>query len=518
MELKKEVLHMLRVKSKATNQLTFDEDYNVPDVKPDIGRMIQHKGNIFMEEVRLSEDRAFLKGALMVDLLYVGEEEGKIHSLTASLPIEETLNLEGIESGDKMCLKWDIEDLTLHVINSRKLNIKALVSFDAAVDEISDIHLPVDCSREDVSMKKKPIRVMGLTVHKKDTMRVREEICLASNKPNISEILWKTMEVRGLDVRTVEKAVQVKGELFTFILYEGADEGNPLQWLEYSIPFNGEVECAGCTLDMIPNIDVSVLSQTMEVKPDADGEERLVQLDVVLELDMRIYQEEEHEILLDAYTPLIECIPQGHVENLESLLVRNGSKCRMSDRVEVKETQGKILQICHSSGRIKIDQTKIVEDGILVEGVVLIKVLYIISNDDMPFYSMDAMLPFSHVIEAKGITRQCVWHLGTNIDQLSTTMVESNAIEVKLTLSLSALVLIRQKELIIDAIREEPLNMDKIQSMPGITVYMVQPSDTLWDIAKAFYTTIDEICEINGLEERELKPYEPLLVVKKVGS
>ena len=46
MELKKERVQILRVKSEATNQITFDEDYNVPDVKPDIGRMIQSKGEI----------------------------------------------------------------------------------------------------------------------------------------------------------------------------------------------------------------------------------------------------------------------------------------------------------------------------------------------------------------------------------------------------------------------------------------------------------------------------------------
>ena len=49
MELKKENVQILRVKSKAANQVTFDEDYNVPDVKPDIGRMIQNKGEIQME-------------------------------------------------------------------------------------------------------------------------------------------------------------------------------------------------------------------------------------------------------------------------------------------------------------------------------------------------------------------------------------------------------------------------------------------------------------------------------------
>ena len=37
MELKKESIQMLRIKNKAAAQATFDEDYNVSDVKPETG-------------------------------------------------------------------------------------------------------------------------------------------------------------------------------------------------------------------------------------------------------------------------------------------------------------------------------------------------------------------------------------------------------------------------------------------------------------------------------------------------
>ena len=91
---------------------------------------------------------------------------------------------------------------------------------------------------------------------------------------------------------------------------------------------------------MIPNLEAAVINQTLEVKPDADGEERKLQADVVLELDMKLYQEEDHEVIMDVYTPFRQCMPKGRKEILESLLVRNFSRCRIADRIEVKETQG----------------------------------------------------------------------------------------------------------------------------------------------------------------------------------
>ena len=518
MELRKESVQMLRVKSRATSQVTFDTDYNVPDAKPDIGRMIQNKGDISLDEVRLSDGRAFIKGNLNADLLYVGEQEGKVYSLSAKLPFNETLNLEGIVSGDKMCLKWEIEDLSIHIIHSRKFSIKAIVTFYAVVDEMAGIQLPVAISEENISVKKKRVRLMSLMVHKKDTLRVKDEITLASNKPNISELLWHTIEVRGLDLRPEENMIKARGELFVFVLYVGDDEGNPLQWLEYSLPFNGEVECTGCTEEMIPNIEVSIMHQGIEVKPDSDGEERTLVADVVLELDMKLYREEEHDLILDVYTPLKECIPQGQPEMLESLLVRNFSKCRVTDRVEVKETQGKILQICHSQGRVKVDRTQIVENGIQVDGIVHMKVLYIIGNDDMPFYSMEAMVPFTHVVEARGLTPDSTFFLQTDLEQLSTTMADSDELEVKATVSVNALVLKCETEKIISKVDEMPLDLKKIQAMPGITVYMVKPKDTMWDIAKRFYTTVEEVCALNDLTDEKIEPGQPLLLVKKVES
>ena len=134
-------MQILKEKSRAKSQITFDEDFNVPDAKPDVGRLIQYKGRISMDDVHLADGKGILRGDLQVDILYVGEENGIISSITAKLPFEETLNLKDIVNGDKLCLKWEIEDLTIRLIHSRKLNIKALVTFYGAVDETERISL-----------------------------------------------------------------------------------------------------------------------------------------------------------------------------------------------------------------------------------------------------------------------------------------------------------------------------------------------------------------------------------------
>ena len=135
----------------------------------------------------------------------------------------------------------------------------------------------------------------------------------------------------------------------------------------------------------------------------------------------------------------------------------------------------------------------------------------------MPFYSVDGMIPFSHVIEANGISQDSTFFLQADLEQLSTSMIDSNEIEIKAVISLNVLVLQCEKRMIISKIEEQPLDMDKIQVMPGITVYIVKSGDTMWDIAKRFYTTVEEICGLNELENETVVPGQPLLLVKKVG-
>ena len=67
MELVKRNLHQMCRKSEAVSQVTFDEDFNVPDAKPDVGRMIQKKGEVEISDVQVSEGKARVFGNLVLD-------------------------------------------------------------------------------------------------------------------------------------------------------------------------------------------------------------------------------------------------------------------------------------------------------------------------------------------------------------------------------------------------------------------------------------------------------------------
>ena len=325
MELLKKNIRMNRQKGRAVNQITLEEDMNVPDTKPDAGDVIQEEGNLKIEETKILENQVFLSGYLEVKILYVSDDgERQIHRLVTKIPFEEKLNLEGAMAGDNIRVKWDMEDLSVQLINSRKLSIHALVSFAASIEELYDTQAAVELHGiDEVTARTKELTTLSLAVQKRDILRVKDEINLASNKPNIGELLWDSVQLRGTDIRVNDGQIDIRGELFIFVLYAGDDENATKQWIETSLPFSGSIECGGCTSSMIPDVEVTLAGSNLEVRPDYDGEERVIQVEAVLDLDIKLYEEERVEILADVYTPLRRLEPITTQEVYESLVMKN---------------------------------------------------------------------------------------------------------------------------------------------------------------------------------------------------
>ena len=60
---------------------------------------------------------------------------------------------------------------------------------------------------------------------------------------------------------------------------------------------SGDVELTESAEDMIPFITVKLVHRDMELQPDSDGEMREISVDAVMELDIRLYEEEQVELL-----------------------------------------------------------------------------------------------------------------------------------------------------------------------------------------------------------------------------
>lgn len=90
MELVKKQIHANQVGKKMVDQFLVDDDYNVPDMKNDVHRIITSEGIVKIEDVRKVENYVRVTGKLNFQILYVTEGiEPSLSSMEGKIPFEE---------------------------------------------------------------------------------------------------------------------------------------------------------------------------------------------------------------------------------------------------------------------------------------------------------------------------------------------------------------------------------------------------------------------------------------------
>lgn len=523
-ELIKKNIHMNRWKGNAATQITLDDDFIVPDTMDDMEQVIMDTGEVQIEAVKNLGEKLSIKGKVAFQVLYA-KAEGGMQTLGGSISFDEVINVPGLEEKDYAGVSWELEDLNAAMINSRKLSVKAIVTLDVRVETLYDAQAAADVvSNADrageevqVEVQKRKTDVASIALRRKDTYRIKEDITLSGSKPSMDAVLWSELKLRGVNTKPLDGKVHIDGEVMVFVIYTSEGESVPVQWLEESLPFSGELDLPEASEEMIPAISVRMVHKDVEAKPDADGELRELEIDAVLELDMKLYEEEEIELLSDLYSTNRELALQTGQVCFEQILAKNTGKCKVTDKVTV-DTEPRILQICHSEGSVKIDAVQVEEDTLRIEGALEVQILYLTTDDKEPVRSYVTMLPFHYTSETPGITQESIYQLDTGLEQLSAVMLSTDVIEVKAVVVLDLLVLQPVCENVIESVNVEPMDVKKLQEMPGIVGYIVQPDDTLWKIAKKFHTTVENILDTNGLTEEKVSLGDKLILIKEIAK
>lgn len=515
MEFNQTQMNVSVTKSLKTVQNTLETDLNVPDTKQDVDKLIETRGEVVLLEAEALVDKIRLSGELKTHILYA-MQGGGMSCFSHSFPFEEEIYMEGVLPEDTIKAEGDLEDLTISIINSRKLAVKSLISFLIRSIDVDMIEGAEEVVGEDgVQVLRKAQRMTGLVVNKKDMVRLKDEVTIPANKPNVAEVLWERLSIRNPEVRLGKEKISIKGELLFFALYKGEEENIPYQNMEWELPFETDLPCRECDSGMIDNIKMKLGGSQIDVKPDVDGEQRIISIECSLDLDIRIYEEKEINFIVDLYAPMKKWELIENNFTFENLLIRNNSRTRINRMIQIQGKGASLLQICHADGTVKIDETEYTENGIQAEGVLAVTILYISGDDRYPINSFSTMVPFSHLIEAPGLQKEDIYELTGSVEQLTAVMIDSNEIEIKAEVSLDTIAFKRQTgKAIIDA-KELPFDEEAFGKLPGMVLYIAKKGDTLWNIAKKYDTTMQHLMELNDLEAEEIKGGERIFIAKE---
>ena len=220
-------------------------------------------------------------------------------------------------------------------------------------------------------------------------------------------------------------------------------------------------------------------------------------------------------LLSDVYGIRDEVLTEGKKGSFRKILLRNDGRCRVEEVISLNEAVP-ILQMLHMQGEVSLEEYSIVEDGMQVEGIMTVRSLFVTQDDKMPYMADSQSFPFTYLLEAKGLPKDCICNVEVSLDQLSGTLTDARQLEVKAVLTVSGLFMEEFEEELIDRLNVQPLGKQKMAAMPGIVIYFVQPGDTLYQIGKKYYMPVDKIRQLNDLEGDTILPGQQLILMRDV--
>lgn len=516
--LREQKMDLLKPKGNQMLQMTFDEDVNIPDIKPDVDRILQTKPHVSIIKEELIQDKVALQGEFKVNVLYIPLNDKKpIHSLDLIFPFEETVNADGITGKDSIDILSSIEDLEVKLINSRKLNIQSLAQLKINLSEKKEVYITSDIEGgKDIEKKLSAVVACQLKDSRRDSYKIKDEVALPTGKPNMMEILWHDVTIQNKDFKLLDGKINLKGTLHVATLYcaEGAESG--IEFVESDITFNGLIECHGGKENMINDIQMNIIDEKVLIRPDLDGEERVIAVEVDTSVDIKVYDEEQCNVLEDVYSLERDLIVKREPQQYQKLLCKNQSLTNVKETVLVEDISKEIMQIYYTSGTCTVENLALSNDKIDVEGVLFCKIMYVAADDHMPINIFEVPIPFEHQIDIKGLNSQSIVHMSPSVNYIGCTMIGAKEVEVKCTIQMNALVFDQSEVDIITSVEEKPMDMKAFQNIPGIVGYIVKEKDSLWDIAKKYKTTVQSIKKANDLESDTVLKGEKLIIVKEL--
>lgn len=313
--------------------------------------------------------------------------------------------------------------------------------------------------------------------------------------------------------------MRCRGELHAFFLYRGQNErgqGDEEEICHYetTLPFAGSLECGGCREGMIPEIHLCAQNKDVEVRPDFDGEERVITFEQCLELDICIYEEDSIDILSDVYGVVKEVAVQEKNADFKRLQGKCSGKAKISGHFKAQEENAMLHKILHTAGKLQIGEKKAVEGGIEITGTVELQIFYECSNEKERYGVIRGSIPFQYLLETDGSLDDCVYPVNACVDQIAVAIIDNQEVDVKCVLYFRANIYRKWQEKIVEQIIVTEPDMEKMAALPGIAVYMVREGESLWDIGKRYYVPVSVIKQTNALQNDEVRAGDKILIVK----
>ncbi len=502
--LKKEQIQTSKLISQKYSQTTIDCDIIVPDVSPDIKKVLEVSGYISVNEKSLLGGKVYIQGNVNMTVLYVpdGEVLNKVKSINTSQPFSHSIDVG--HQAENVSLGTDIEAEAFNysLINSRKVNLRCTIGINIKLSEKESFEIasPEDID-PDICTKTQRLCLCDTPVSSESRIVISNQVEIPSGNPAIGEILKATVTPESSELTLMENSALAKGQVKICFLYTSYDDGT-VQSAEYLLPFEETLDILGLEEDMEAEIEHLLSHMYYEIREDSDGEPRIFGFEIGLSAHLRGIKIQEPDIICDAYAIKGNVTCSANPVKLEQLVSNTTAQLTHKASVNLPEALPEIAKICDVSISASVDRISVDNKEITVFGHIKSNILYTTNDEAYPLCAFSDISDFSHTLSSVHTDGELICEAKIFTEHTSYTMNGPGGIDIRAVLGLSVRSFIESTVSPIIDIEKEDIE-DNIKK-PSICIFFVQKGDTLWNIAKRYKTTVDRLKENNNLTSDNL--------------
>ncbi|MCR4436495.1 MAG: DUF3794 domain-containing protein [Clostridiales bacterium] len=519
LELIREVVNLSQVIGEELTQTVVENDIIVPDVKPDINRILLLDGDIYIKSTETVQDKILINGAICFKILYISDDsEQSVKSINPTANFSYDLDVPGAKSGMKSKVKCDIEHIDYNILNGRKINTRAIVKLSGKI--VNDVEQEIVSGVEgieDLEVLRENVNISYSLGENEISCSVKESFEVPAGKPAIREILRNDIKITGKDYKITEGKIIVKGELGVSTLYVGDDEARSIQFMEHEIPFSQFIDLPGIDENASCSIECRIADSLFEAVEDSDGELRKINGEVSLTISASASARKSIEVLSDAYSPQMRLNLDKEPVSLEESIAESKSQIILKDTITLESGAPEIVEIFNVLCKPSLSDCKISDNRLSLEGVVNYNMLYLSNSAEQPVLCSRQEELFKHGIDIKGVKPGMRCEVDLDIEHCSYSMVSSNEVEVRLILIATARVSSQYSLPLIAKVAESPMEDKRTSSRPSIIIYFAQPGDTLWKISKKYSTSVRAVQKVNQISDTDpILPGQQIIIPGRV--
>lgn len=505
-KLQKEQIRLWEVMCSPYYQTTVEGDVIVPDVKPDIQKILQVDNSVVINQKNVQTDKIYIQGTVKLNILYIPEgfEASTVRAISSAQEFNHTIDLKGAKPGMELWVDAEIESAEHTTVNSRKLNVRSKIGLSARLSDIKEMEIATGIEEgEEIELRGSSMMLYNPRVDAMRNIIVRERLEVPAGKPAICEVLKFSAKPHSTELSLLENKACIKGELKICTLYCGEGSDTAPEVMEHTIPFDEILEIEGLCEGMNREIDYCIKDYHFEICQDNDGDNRILSCEFIIEAEVRAFETLECKAIKDAYGIKSPIKLEKKSYCIEKMIGSTANQITINEAVNIPDYLPEINKLCDCNAVPTIENVSIGENTATVSGYTTCSFLYMSDDAASPISGFAHILPFSHCFEIPGISPDAVCDARAEVEHISCTINGGKSLQVRAIVSIGIKAV---KPECVELVSEITYENEPLPKLPSMTIYFVQEGDTLWDISKKYRTPCEAITAVNGEESEIMKP------------